>query len=283
MKLVKFREDFINSLNGLYDQSEAQELFNIALEDVFRIKPIELAINRERSLSDENFIRFSEIQKRLLKKEPIQHIIGFTFFRNLKFTVNPNVLIPRPETEELVQWLVSDFDFSKEEPIKILDLCTGSGCIAISLASELGTKVRVSALDYSKEALEVARTNATSNKVEIDFLEGDLLKYKELEHFDIMISNPPYVRDSEKNYMKENVLAFEPEMALFVTDKDPLIFYSKIAELFKKQALSSSRLYLEINQYLEKETIADLKAIGLSHIEMREDFRGNPRMIRAQI
>jgi release factor glutamine methyltransferase len=283
MKLVKFREDFINSLNGLYDQSEAQELFNIALEDVFRIKPIELAINRERSLSDENFIRFSEIQKRLLKKEPIQHIIGFTFFRNLKFTVNPNVLIPRPETEELVQWLVSDFDLSKEEPIKILDLCTGSGCIAISLASELGTKVRVSALDYSNEALEVARTNATNNKVEIDFLEGDLLKYKELEHFDIIISNPPYVRDSEKNYMKENVLAFEPEMALFVSDKDPLIFYSKIAELFKKQALSSSRLYLEINQYLEKETIADLKAIGLSHIEMREDFRGNPRMIRAQI
>jgi len=283
MRLIEFREDFIDSIKEAYNSREALELFNLTLEDLFQIKPIELAVNRDLSLSEENYDRFRDVVKRLLNKEPIQHIIGFTFFRNLKYIVNSKVLIPRPETEELIQWLLSDFDFSKKDPIKILDLCTGSGCIAISLASELGEKVKVSALDYSKEALEVARLNAKNNKVEVNFIEADLLKLEHIENFDVVISNPPYVRDSEKNYMEERVLDFEPDMALFVSDAKPLIFYSKIGSLFKQNAKSNSLLYLEINQYLSEETIADLRRLGLNRIDLKKDFRGNPRMIRAQI
>ncbi len=283
MRLIEFRENFIDSIKEIYNKREAMEVFNLALEDLFQIKPIELALNRDLILSEEKLNSFRLVLRRLLNKEPIQHIIGFTFFRNLKYIVNSKVLIPRPETEELVQWVLSDFDHSRKSPIKILDLCTGSGCIAISLASELGEKVKVSALDYSEEALEVARLNAKNNKVKIHFIEADLLKLERIENYDIIISNPPYVRNSEKNYMETRVLDFEPDMALFVSDAKPLIFYTKIGELFKQNSLPNSMLYLEINQYLSEETVMDLKHLGLTNIQLKKDFRGNPRMIRAQI
>ncbi len=283
MRLIEFRENFIDSIKEIYNKREAMEVFNLALEDLFQIKPIELALNRDLILSEEKLNSFKLVLRRLLNKEPIQHIIGFTFFRNLKYIVNSKVLIPRPETEELVQWVLSDFDHSRKSPIKILDLCTGSGCIAISLASELGEKVKVSALDYSKEALEVARLNAKNNKVKIHFIQADLLKLERIENYDIIISNPPYVRNSEKNYMETRVLDFEPDMALFVSDAKPLIFYTKIGELFKQNSLPNSMLYLEINQYLSEETVKDLKHLGLTNIQLKKDFRGNPRMIRAQI
>ncbi|MDA8594905.1 peptide chain release factor N(5)-glutamine methyltransferase [Flavobacteriaceae bacterium] len=270
--LKKFRAYFIEALKSLYTESEALELFNQSLEDQLKLSPIEIALDPGLEM---NVSKLEKTLDRLIAGEPYQYIQGKTQFMGLDFLVNPNVLIPRPETEELVNWLIEQCP--KEKTVKIIDLCTGSGCIAISLAKFLGKRAEITGLDYSTKALEVARQNAKLNQVEINWIECDLLALGELDkHYDIIISNPPYVRVLEKEEIKANVLEHEPHMALFVADDDALIFYKKIAQLAKGRPI-----YFEINQYLGKQTVELLKTQKYSSIALKKDFRGNDRMIHA--
>jgi len=270
--LKKFRSYFIEALKANYSESEALVLFNQSLEDELKIAPIEIALNPNLEL---DLTKLEKILNRLISGEPYQYIQGKTQFMGMDFKVNPNVLIPRPETEELVNWLITDCP--RDKNLKIIDLCTGSGCIAISLAKILGNQVEITGLDYSAEALEVAKENARLNHVDVNWIQSDLLALEKLENqYDIIISNPPYVRMLEKGEIKSNVLKYEPHLALFVEDDDALIFYKKIAQLAKGRPI-----YFEINQYLGEQTIELLKKQKYSSVQLKKDFRGNDRMIHA--
>ena len=210
----------------------------------------------------------------------------------MRFEVNENTLIPRPETEELVEWIIeSQKSKVKSQKFEILDIGTGTGCIPISLKANL-PHVNVSAIDVSEKALEVARRNAVSNKVEINFIQTNILEVEDLSQlqtpnfqlptsFDIIVSNPPYVRNLEKEEIKKNVLDYEPHLALFVEDTDALLFYRKIAQLALKNLAPNGLLFFEINQYLGKETVELLKNLGLKNIELKKDIYGNDRMVKS--
>jgi release factor glutamine methyltransferase len=202
----------------------------------------------------------------------------------LDFEVNENVLIPRPETEELVDWILSNNRIIEtSNPLKILDIGTGSGCIAISLAKNL-PNAQVYAIDVSEQALATAEKNAKRNNVNVIFIQKDILATEDLgQQFDIIVSNPPYVRNLEKEEIKKNVLNNEPHLALFVQDNDALIFYTKIANLAQKNLSDNGQLYFEINQYLGKEMIALLQNLNFKNIELRKDIYGNDRMIGCKI
>lgn len=240
---------------------------------------LDLALDHKRKLSASEEKKFEDALLRLLKHEPIQYIIGETEFFGLKFKVNKNVLIPRPETEELVDWILKDLKSSGKKELSILDIGTGSGCIAISLAKEL-PNARVSAMDISDGALQIASSNAKMNNVEIDFILQDILKTTELpEKYDLIVSNPPYVRELEKKEMQRNVLENEPEMALYVKDLEPLIFYQKITKLAETGLKQGGSLYFEINQYLGKETAEILSSSGFKSFSGKDIF-GNDRMLK---
>jgi release factor glutamine methyltransferase len=200
----------------------------------------------------------------------------------LEFEVNPNVLIPRPETEELVDWIIESQNSElRTQKLKILDIGTGSGCIAISLAKNL-PNAEVFALDVSEQALATAQRNAESNQVQIQFIHQSILETEDFEHqFDIIVSNPPYVRDLEKQEIKKNVLDNEPHLALFVADNDALLFYRKIAQLAQKNLSPTGQLYFEINQYLGQEMVALLKEMNFQNTELRKDVYGNDRMTKS--
>lgn len=270
MTLKEYREHFIFTLHSRYESMEAKTIFDRLLEDLYQIQAIEMALNPDLSVPLE---KLNTALDRLQKGEPYQHIVGKETFLGLDFEVNSDVLIPRPETEELVQWILQDFQGKKN--LKILDLCTGSGCIAISLAKNL-PNASVSALDYSKKALKVAKRNAEKHEVQLTWLEENLLNLESLStDFDLIVSNPPYVRELEKMEIKSNVLDHEPHMALFVPDEDALLFYRKICELSKGKPL-----YLEINQYLGPQTKLLMESFGYQNVTLKKDFRGNDRMIK---
>jgi len=207
--------------------------------------------------------------------------LGKTSFYGLEFEVNSNVLIPRPETEELVDWIIRSTKYEvRGTKLKVLDIGTGSGCIAISLAKNI-PNAEVFAIDVSEKALATAQKNAESNQVNVTFLEKNILEIYDLEqHFDIIVSNPPYVRELEKQEIKKNVLDNEPHLALFVDDNDALIFYRKIAELAMKNLSPNGQLFFEINQYLGKEMIDLLEKMGFKNVELRKDIYGNDRMVK---
>jgi release factor glutamine methyltransferase len=217
--------------------------------------------------------------KDLLKNKPIQYIIGETEFCDLKFKVNENVLIPRPETSEMVHEIAVS---NQQSAISnILDIGTGSGCIAISVAKKL-PQAQVFAMDISEKALEVAKENATRNNVNVTFIHDDILSLRNnIETiFDIIISNPPYVRELEKAEMRDNVLNWEPHNALFVSDNDPLIFYRNILEFAKSHLKENGEIWFEINEYLGKEMTDLCKEYGFSDVEIFKDFRGKERIVK---
>jgi release factor glutamine methyltransferase len=240
-----------------------------------------LALNHELVFNPSDFAFWDVILQELKKEVPIQYLLGKTNFYGLDFEVNENVLIPRPETEELVEWIVKEnAKTDKTKTLKILDIGTGSGCIAVSLAKNL-PNAKVYAIDVSKKALETAKRNAINNKVEVTFLLNDVLELEELPYdFDIIVSNPPYVRHLEKEEIKKNVLDYEPHLALFVEDHDALIFYKKIATLAQDNLFKNGQLYFEINQYLGKEMIDLLEEMEFKNIELRKDIYDNDRMLR---
>ena len=290
MNAKQYRTKFIEALEPVHGFDEAESFFYLILEDKHQMKRIDLALNTDFEFSSEAINVWEELVTQLKKEIPIQYLLGSTEFYGLPFMVNENVLIPRPETEELVDWIVSEeknvarLGEKKLEGLndfKILDIGTGSGCIAIALAKNI-PNAQVYAIDVSHEALNVAKSNAEHNQVSVTFLEKDILQTENLlEQFDIIVSNPPYVRNLEKHEIKNNVLEHEPHLALFVDDFDALIFYRKIAQLATNNLKSGGQLFFEINQYLGKEMIALLTELGFQEIELRKDIYGNDRMTRA--
>lgn len=272
-----YRNRFIQKLAPLYDVLEAESFFYILLEDFHQMKRIDLALQPDFVFSDQEISRWNLVLEKLEKEIPIQYILGKAHFYGLEFEVNENTLIPRPETEELVEWIVKKNEFKGK--IKILDIGTGSGCIAISLAKNL-PDAEVFAIDVSEKALETAKKNAFTNEVNVVFMQRDILKTEDLEqNFDLIVSNPPYVRNLEKDEIKKNVLEYEPHLALFVEDDDALLFYRKISELAQKNLKENGTLYFEINQYLGTEMIDLLETKNFNEIELRKDIYGNDRMI----
>lgn len=285
MLLKKIKDNFHKELDELFGKDEVVSFFFIILEHLHQMKRVDLALQPDFSISDAQAGQWNKILRELKNEKPIQYILGITEFYGLPFFVNENTLIPRPETEELVDWIIQRQD-NKDDDIQIVDIGTGSGCIPISLKKNI-QKASVFAIDVSEKALETAQRNATLNKVAIHFIETDILKLESLEEigtrFDIIVSNPPYVRNLEKEEIKKNVLDYEPHLALFVEDDDALLFYRKIAILAKKGLKENGVLYFEINQYLGKETVNLLAALGFQNIELKKDFYGNDRMIRCTL
>ena len=280
MLIQEFKRHFISELSNLYPETEIQSFFTILVEFKLHLSRIQLALehNFELDNDDLNFLQTALLK--LKNQIPIQYIVGETAFYGLMFKVDKNVLIPRQETEELVEWIIQNHKNSNS--LKILDVGTGSGCIAISLAKNL-PNAKVSAIDISVEALNVAKNNAAMNLVKIDFILADILKTEKLENdFDIIVSNPPYVRELEKSQMQQNVLSNEPHIALFVKDENPLLFYDKIAELTKNHLTENGVLYFEINQYLGEETVELLKSKGFKNIELKKDIYGVDRMVKCE-
>jgi len=279
MVLKEYRQKFYNALGALYPQEESETFFKILSQEYLKLAAFEIPLNFQLELTEAQLTRFDHALNRLKKFEPLQYIVGTTEFYGFPFVLSPDVLIPRPETEELVEWIYTDF---KDQEWKVLDIGTGSGAIAVSLARVL-PKASVTALDVSAKALKIAAENATANAVKVRFIEQDILACETLAgSYDVIVSNPPYVRDLEKAEIKPNVLNYEPHLALFVPDDNALLFYRKIAELALKALQPKGILYFEINQYLGEQTVSLLKNIGFSKVELRSDFAGNPRMIKAQ-
>lgn len=284
MKIKEYRSQFIQALTPIYDAGEAESFFYLVLEEKHQLKRIDLALQPDLVFSEEEIMVWNAILLQLKKEIPIQYLLGKTSFYGLDFEVNENVLIPRPETEELVDWILESQKSKVESPIlKILDIGTGSGCIAISLAKNIPNAL-VYAIDVSEKALATAQKNAKRNEVNVTFINQNILETLDLgQEFDIIVSNPPYVRNLEKQEIKKNVLDNEPHLALFVEDNDALIFYRKIAQLAQKNLRTNGHLYFEINQYLGKEMIELLEEMNFKNLELRKDIYGNDRMTRAVV
>ncbi|MEH6766052.1 MAG: peptide chain release factor N(5)-glutamine methyltransferase [Aequorivita antarctica] len=282
MTLKELKTDFKNSLIGLYPSEEIQSFFSILSEEYLCLSRIEIALNPERTISEEASEKFQRALLRLKNHEPIQYILGETEFYGLPFKVNSNTLIPRPETEELVEFIISEQKLTAQNPqlTTILDIGTGSGCIAISLAKNLFNS-KISALDISNEALKIAQENANLNNAEVEFFQVDILKTKTLpKQYDIIVSNPPYIRELEKKQMQQNVLKYEPESALYVSNEDPLLFYRTISHLAKNHLRPNGKLFFEINEYLSEELTALLNSEGFRNIVIKKDIFGKDRMIK---
>ena len=289
MLLKNYKTIFISELTSIYDEVEAESFFYLSLEKLYNLKRIDLALQPNFELTESEVDNWNNILDDLKSQKPIQYILGETEFYGLPFLVNENVLIPRPETEELVQLIIVESQMIKKETIRILDIGTGSGCIAVSLAKKL-PHAEVFAIDVSEEALKVAQKNAEINQVSISFIQTNILETNNLTQlstnnqqpttaFDIIVSNPPYVRHLEKDEIKKNVLDYEPHLALFVEDNDALLFYRKIAQLSKTSLTQNGKLYFEINQYLGKETVELLEELEYENIKLLKDIYDNDRMI----
>ena len=279
MQLKSLQNFFQNGLLGYYPKDEISAFFYRVCEQHLDFKRIDVSLKSETLITPETFEYFETIISRLLSYEPIQYILGTTSFFGLEFKVDVNVLIPRPETEELVAWILKQADPNK--PLKILDIGTGSGCIAVSLAKHL-PNAEVYALDVSSAALEMAQHNAQQNDVQLNCIEANVLEWTNTElSFDIIVSNPPYVRESEKEFMAPNVLEHEPHLALFVENESPLVFYKAIVELSKINLKKEGLLYFEINEYLGDETKALFSSDDFEEIQLKADIFAKNRMMRA--
>jgi len=289
MLIRNYKDIFRKELQSIYDEQEIESFFHIILENIHKLKRIDLALHPETVMDYSQIRQWKNITADLKKQKPIQYILGETEFFGLRFEVDENTLIPRPETEELVEWVIREE--GKAGRISLLDIGTGSGCIAVSLAKNL-PDAEVFAIDVSDKALATAQKNAEKNNVKVNFINADILKVDDLQNlllphthhppfFDVIVSNPPYVRNLEKAGMQPNVLEYEPHLALFVEDTDALLFYRKIAQLALKNLNQKGKLYFEINQYLGKETVDLLEGLGFKNVILKKDIYGNDRMVSA--
>jgi len=289
LKALDLKHIFHKELDAIYGENEVSSFFYLCLEYYLDIPRIQLALEPEFSIHKSETEDFIATLDALKFQKPIQYIFGETHFYGLKFKVNESVLIPRQETEELVSLIVSDVNSSTsneiEKPIKILDIGTGSGCIAISLAKNI-KNAEVYALDISKEAIKIAKENATYNNVNVHFINIDILNqsiwdssFQDVE-FDVIVSNPPYVRNLEKPEIQPNVLENEPHLALFVDDDNPLIFYKAITDFSIFKLKSKGLLYFEINQYLGNQTKQLLVDANFNKIQLKKDLNNNDRILK---
>jgi release factor glutamine methyltransferase len=274
--VAQINQVFLKTLSEKLEVSESHEILKHVWQHFFSWPFL------EKEISEDDFNKINLAIQRIALGEPLQYVVQRAWFCGLEFEVNSSVLIPRPETEELVYWIL---ETPLENRGKILDLATGSGCIAISL-SRLGDFERVAGLDVSKSALEIAKKNNRSLGAKVDFFEADILVHKEGflpdYQWDVWVSNPPYVCKSEARQMARNVLDYEPSLALFVPDENPLVFYEKIGKLGLNQIKPGGYLFFEINQSLGEATRKLMEALGYKNVELKRDLHGNHRMIRAQ-
>jgi len=268
-------------LAGLYDPEEIRSMWFVLIEAFLGWTVMETLQKEEDVLTESEMLKFHFAVKDLKIFKPIQYITGYTWFYSLKIEVGPGVLIPRPETEELVQWVIHEVNDREEKAIDLLDVGTGSGCIALALAANL-PEARITAMDVSEEALKIATENAEQNKLYLSFHQADIRDETRWGNtfYDVIVSNPPYVRESEKALMSDNVLKYEPEQALFVSDDDPLVFYRAILRFAQTHLKPGGCVYFEINENLSHEmnTLADLS--GFQETELRQDLNGKNRMFK---
>ena len=274
MTLQDFKLKMISELSSIYEMDELNSIYNLLAEDYLKIPRSKILLANEIDLNESDQTLFLSALERLKTHEPIQYVLGKTTFMDLEFKVNSSVLIPRPETEELIRLILKEVIDEKE----ILDIGTGSGCIAISLAKNL-SNAKVTALDISSDALEVAKENAKLNNVSIEFINADIFEFQSDKKYDIIVSNPPYITESQKFEMKKNVLNFEPGLALFVEDVNPLIFYNRIFNIYSKNLKLDGLLFLEINSSLKKDFDQILEKIDYKNISYIKDFENNYRFI----
>ncbi|TRZ41066.1 peptide chain release factor N(5)-glutamine methyltransferase [Robertkochia solimangrovi] len=286
MKLNALRNYARQRLTPVYGEQETQSMFKILCETFLMLEPYQITMNLDKEIDEEALNRFEDAIEKLYAQQPVQYIVGETTFRGLPLKVNGATLIPRPETEELVAWIIKDHE--KHTGVKFLDIGTGSGCIALSISDAM-SKAVVVAVDISEEALATARENAINNHLGVGFKRLDILNIEHLAnafgkdpvHFDCIVSNPPYVRMLERKDMKPNVLNYEPATALFVSDEDPLLFYRKISALAYENLNDGGSLYFEINEYLPEETSDLVRGAGFREVSLKKDLFGKYRMLKA--
>lgn len=273
---------FRQELNDLYNNNETEALTLWVVSEIMELSKATIKAFPEKELTVLQQELSSSILMELKTGKPLQYILGYTEFYGLKFVVNPAVLIPRPETEELVEWILNSVDAAKN--LSILDIGTGSGCIPISLKKHL-PKSNISAIDISPEALQTAKINAELNEVDIAFTEADILKdiHPITHNLQLIVSNPPYVTPADKAQMHLNVVNFEPHTALFVPQDDPLLFYKAIADFALANLSSGGLLFLEINESYGQKTTELLSRKGFKNIDVKKDLSGRDRMVKAQL
>ncbi|MCX2681355.1 peptide chain release factor N(5)-glutamine methyltransferase [Galbibacter sp. EGI 63066] len=286
MTLNQLKSEFTQTLSGIYEATEISTFFKLLCESYMGLQSYQITQNLQIEVEADASAKFQNALAELKTQKPIQHILGKAYFYGLGFLINEHTLIPRPETEELVDWIIKDT--AKNTSLKILDIGTGSGCIAVSLAKNR-PDAEVYAVDVSDAAIAIAKENAKFNKVNVNFREVDILSvsslseiFPEIDSFDIVVSNPPYVRNLEKQEIKDNVLGYEPTTALFVYDDNPLIFYKKIAQLASGDLKKDGILYFEINQYLGKEMLDLIAEYQFQDTKLKKDLFKNDRMLRAR-
>lgn len=283
MTIQKASFFLLGKLREIYPESEASQITDWVMENLTGSDKVERMLYKNENISTQEETRLLEITKRLQQHEPVQYILNECWFYGAKFYVDKNVLIPRPETEELVNWIVEE-NKNTTSPLRLLDIGTGSGCIPVSVKRKIPA-IETWACDISTTALEVAKKNATDLKTEIQFQELDFLKQNsrdELPAFDIIVSNPPYIPAKDKEAMDRNVLAYEPHTALFVTDEEPLIFYTAIADFGHTHLNKNGSIYAEIHEGLGTATTALFHAKGYTTI-LKKDMQGKDRMIKAML
>jgi release factor glutamine methyltransferase len=272
-------------LSSIYPNQEIEGFIRIIFNELLNYSSIDLHLYQETKLEEKLIQKIESIISRLKNFEPIQYILGTTEFYGLKFYLTKDVLIPRPETEELVNWIITEKKNIDEKKINIIDIGCGSGCIAITLKKYLKNSI-VNAVDISLPAIEIAKRNARLNGVDVNILRADILNPSELKidclnNLDVVVSNPPYVKESEKKDMLPNVLNYEPLNALFVKDDDSLVFYKAIAEFSKQHLNNNGSIFCEINENLGKETLGIFKDSGFENVIIKKDINGKDRMIKA--
>ncbi|MFW5657269.1 MAG: peptide chain release factor N(5)-glutamine methyltransferase [Bacteroidota bacterium] len=279
MLFKDLRKDFDSKLEGIYDKRELQAIERQVFQHVLGYSPAELSLHLEDNINSAQVNAVRDIISELQSKRPLQYIIGETEFHGFLVKVDPRVLIPRPETEELVAWILED-----EPGETILDIGTGSGCIAIALSRKIRSS-HVFATDFMQDAVDVATENAKLNQTEVKFILHDILNYNGNPfpvNYDIIVSNPPYVTESEKELMDDNVLKYEPESALFVPDDDPLKYYKAITEFANEYLTDDGKLFFEINEEMADRMERMLNKRGFDDVKFRRDINRKTRMVRAQ-
>ena len=271
-KLVNIIPKFLSEINN-FSRREVTSFAYLSIEKILGYSKSDCIIYSNHELTNDNIISFENIINDIKQNIPIQYILGEAHFYDLKFKVNSSTLIPRGETEELVQYiLLHDF-------ISVLEIGTGSGCIAVSIAKN--SNANITAIDNSIEALEIAKSNAILNSVEINFELSDVFNFSDTKKYDLIVSNPPYVLESEKKIMKKNVLDYEPHNALFVSDNDPLIYYKEIAKIATNNLNKNGLLFFEINEKYSKQIIELLSNLNFVDIELKKDINGRDRIIKS--
>ena len=271
-KLVNIIPKFLSEINN-FSRREVTSFAYLSIEKILGYSKSDCIIHSNQELTNDNIISFENIISDLKQNIPIQYILGEAHFYDLKFKVNSSTLIPRGETEELVQYIL------KQDFTSVLDIGTGSGCIAISIAKNSNSKI--TAIDNSIEALEIAKSNAILNSVKINFVLSDVFNFSDTKKYDLIVSNPPYVLESEKKIMDKNVLDYEPHNALFVSDNDPLVYYNEIAKIATKNLNKNGLLFFEINENYSKQIIELLSNLNFVDIELKKDINGRDRIIKS--